>query len=65
MRGILAFAPLDLVYLFLNFEGFEVIEFGLVRLEFGMEFVLACLFLFYNISSILYTQSWPIFASLG
>ena len=46
MGGILAFAPLDLVYLFLNFERFEVIEFGFMGLELGMEFVLACLFLF-------------------
>ncbi len=46
VRGILPAAPFNLVDLFLDFEGFEVVEFGLVGLEFGVEFVLAGLFLF-------------------
>lgn len=45
MRCILSSAPLDFVDLFFNFEGLQVIEFGLVRLEFGMEFILAGFFL--------------------
>lgn len=45
MRGILSPAPLDLVDLFFDFEGFEVIEFGFVRLKLGMELVFAGLFL--------------------
>lgn len=45
MRGILSSAPLDFVDFLFNFEGFEVVEFGFVGLEFGMEFVLARFFL--------------------
>ena len=45
MGRILAWAPFDLVNLLLYFEGFEVVEFGLVRLEFGIELVFATLFL--------------------
>jgi hypothetical protein len=45
MGGILAFAPLDLVYLFLDFKRFKVVKFGFVGLKFGMEFVFTCLFL--------------------
>jgi hypothetical protein len=45
MRGILTFAPFDFVYLFLDFKGFEVIEFGFVGLEFGVEFVFTGFFL--------------------
>ena len=45
MGRILAWTPLDLVNLLLYFEGFEVVEFGLVRLEFGIELVFAALFL--------------------
>lgn len=45
MRRILSSAPFDLVDFLLYFEGFEVIEFGFVRLEFGMKLVLAGLFL--------------------
>jgi hypothetical protein len=41
----LAFAPLDLVDLLFYLEGLEVVKFGLVRLELGVEFILACLFL--------------------
>lgn len=45
MGGVLASAPLDLVDLLFYLQGFKVVEFGLVRLEFGMELVLARLFL--------------------
>ena len=45
MGGILALAPLDLVDLLLDLEGLEIVEFGLVRLELGVELVLAILFL--------------------
>ena len=45
MRSILPAAPLDLVYLFLYLQGFEVVEFRFVRLELRMKFVFACLFL--------------------
>jgi hypothetical protein len=50
MGGILSFTPLDLVNLLLDFEGFEIIELGFVRLEFGVEFVLASFFLFEEMS---------------
>jgi hypothetical protein len=43
--GILPSTPLDLVDLLFDFEGLEVIELGFVRLEFGVEFVLASFFL--------------------
>lgn len=42
---VLPTAPLDLVDLLFNLERFEIIKFGLVRLELGVEFVLASLFL--------------------
>ena len=45
MRSILSPAPLDLVDLLFYFEGFQVVEFGLVGLEFGVEFILAGFFL--------------------
>ena len=45
MTRVLSPAPLDLIDLLLNFKGFEVIEFRLVRLEFCMKFVFACFFL--------------------
>ena len=45
MGGILSLAPLDLVNLFFDFEGFEVIEFGFVGLELGMELVFTGLLL--------------------
>lgn len=45
MRSILSFAPLDLVDFFFYFEGFQVVEFGLVRLKFGVELVFTCFFL--------------------
>jgi hypothetical protein len=45
VRGVLAAAPLDLVDFLFDFEGFEVVEFWFVRLEFGVEFVLAGFFL--------------------
>ena len=37
-------APFDLVDFLFDFEGLEVVEFGLVGLEFGVEFVFASLF---------------------
>jgi hypothetical protein len=45
MGSILSSAPLDLVDLLFYFKGFEVIEFGFVRLKFCMELVLAGFFL--------------------
>ena len=45
MSGVLSSAPFDLVDLLLDFKRFEVVELGLVRLEFGVELVLAALFL--------------------
>jgi hypothetical protein len=45
MRRILSFTPLDLVDFLFDFEGLEVIEFRLVGLKFGVEFVFACFFL--------------------
>ena len=45
MCSILPTAPFDLVDLLLNFKGLQVIKFGLVRLELGVELVLARLFL--------------------
>jgi hypothetical protein len=50
MGSILSPAPFDLVDLLFYFEGFEIVEFGFVRLELGMELVLACFFLD-NVSS--------------
>jgi hypothetical protein len=43
--GILSSAPLYFVDLLFYFEGLQVIEFGFVGLEFGVELVLACFFL--------------------
>jgi hypothetical protein len=45
MRRILAATPLDLVDLLLNLERLQVVKLGLVRLELGMELVLASLLL--------------------
>jgi len=45
VSGVLPSAPLDLVDLLLNLERFEVVEFGLMRLELCVELVLAALFL--------------------
>lgn len=42
---ILPSAPLDLVDLFFDFQGLQIVEFWLVRLEFGVKFVFATLFL--------------------
>lgn len=42
---VLSFTPLDLVDLLLNFQRLEVVELWLVRLEFGVELVLAAFFL--------------------
>ena len=41
MRGVLSPAPFDLVYFLFYFQGFQVVKFGLMRLELGMELVLA------------------------
>lgn len=46
MGRVLALAPLNLVDLFFNLQTLEVVELGLVRLELGVELVLASLFLF-------------------
>lgn len=45
MGGILSAAPFDLVNLFLDLKGLEVVELGLVGLKLGVEFVLAGFFL--------------------
>jgi hypothetical protein len=46
--GILSFAPTNLVNLLLNLQTLQVVEFGLVGLEFSVKLVLASFFL-----------SWP------
>ena len=45
MGSILSAAPFDFVYLLFYLKGLQVVEFRLMRLELGVEFVLACLFL--------------------
>lgn len=45
MGGVLALAPLDLVDLLFDLEGFQVVEFWLVRLKLGVELVFAGFFL--------------------
>ena len=45
VRGILASAPFDLVDLLFDFEGLQVVEFRLMRLELSVELVLASFFL--------------------
>ena len=45
MRCILAATPLDLVDLFFDLEGLQVVELRLVRLELGVELVFASLLL--------------------
>ena len=45
MRGILSFAPLDLIDLLLDLQRLEVIELWLVRLKLCVKLVLASLFL--------------------
>lgn len=45
MRRILAATPFDLVDLFFDLERLQVVELGLVRLELGVELVLAGLLL--------------------
>lgn len=45
MSGILLFTPSNLVDLLFNFQRLEVVKLGLVRLELGVELVLAALFL--------------------
>jgi len=42
---ILSFTPFNLVDFLLDFQGLEIIEFWFMRLKFGVEFVLAALFL--------------------
>jgi hypothetical protein len=44
--GILSPAPLDLIDFLLDLQRLEIVELGLVGLEFGVELVLASLFLF-------------------
>ena len=46
MGGVLSFAPLDLVDLLLDLQRLEIVEFGFMGLELGVELVLASLFLF-------------------
>lgn len=45
MGLILSFTPLDLVDLLLNLQRLEIVKLGLMRLEFGVELVLAAFFL--------------------
>jgi hypothetical protein len=45
MGSILSSAPLNLIDLLFYFKGFEVVEFGFVRLKFRMELILARFFL--------------------
>ena len=46
MRGILSFAPLDLIDLLLDLQRLEVVELWFMRLKFSVELVLATLLLF-------------------
>ena len=46
MCCVLALAPADLIDLLLDLERLEIVELWLVRLELGVELVLASLFLF-------------------
>lgn len=50
MGSVLSAAPLDLVDLLFDLEGFEVVEFGLVGLELCVELVLAGFFLLKAVS---------------
>lgn len=45
MGRILSFTPFDLVDLLFNLQRLQVVKLGLVRLEFGVELVLAAFFL--------------------
>ena len=58
MRRILPAAPFDLVDLLFYLEGFEVVEFRFMGLEFRMEFVLAS-FLLRHVSIHLRCSSSP------
>jgi hypothetical protein len=58
MGGILPLAPLDLVDLLLDLQGLEVIELGLVRLEFCVELVLAGFFLFSTLACMCVTRRY-------
>ena len=49
MRRVLPSTPFDLIYLFFYLERLQIIEFGLVRLELCVEFVLAGFFLWSSI----------------
>lgn len=52
MGCILSFAPLDFVDLLFNLQGFEVVKFGFVGLEFGMELVFTSFFLVAKMSAL-------------
>lgn len=58
MRSILSPAPLDLVDFLFYLQGFQVVEFGLVRLKFGMEFVFTG-FLLPMVSYSECIRNWP------
>lgn len=58
MRSVLSPTPLDLVNFLFYFQGFQVIEFGLVRLKFCMEFVFAS-FLLPMVSCSERNRKWP------
>lgn len=45
MGSILSAAPLDFVDLFFDFQRLQIVEFGFVGLELGVEFVFASLLL--------------------
>lgn len=45
MRGILASTPLYLIDFLFDFEGFQIVKLGFVRLEFGVKLVFTGFFL--------------------
>jgi hypothetical protein len=47
VRGILSPAPFDLVDFLFDLKGFQVVEFGFMRLELSVKLVLACFFLLF------------------
>ena len=57
----MAWTPFNLVNLLLYFEGFEVVEFRFMRLEFGVELVFAALFL-ENMSTV--GNIWYVFSEI-
>jgi hypothetical protein len=57
VRGVLSPAPLDFVDLLFDLERLEIVEFGLMGLELGMEFVFAGFFLMVVLAKVYWGQS--------